>query len=249
MSGVNGRARLTRFAGKNSQADGRAELCEAAPARSAPPSALLDAASSTPLLDAASSCALLDAATPTMSPERATRSGKTPAAGAPREGRGKPGQARRTRGCNSKRRSHGPEAGRNGQGLASIEEKRAASDDASGTSAAVAAHSAAAGADRHACAEVAQAPPQGERTPRVSSEAVPERKNDAPLPSDGADFVDAVHARVDLIDVGKQLLQSGDEKIKQRAFERMLELRYGKGAPPVEEAQHIVIDLPRPVRD
>jgi hypothetical protein len=112
----------------------------------------------------------------------------------------------------------------------------------------VAAPSAAAGTDRDAYAEVA-GKPNGKKGPRDTGEAPEIPPSAEPLPEDGPAFVEALHERLDLLEVGKSLLESADEKIKQRAWERMLEMRYGKGAPAVEEAQHIVIDLPRPVRD
>lgn len=47
-----------------------------------------------------------------------------------------------------------------------------------------------------------------------------------------------MHRLVNLYAVGKRFLTSTDDKIAQRAWEKMLELRYGKGAaaaaPPEE---------------
>jgi hypothetical protein len=120
----------------------------------------------------------------------------------------------------------------------------------------------AAGTDREACAEVARKP-KGKKHPRVRREKKPKKKNkvdevekieevkpgEVPLPEDPAAFVDEVHLRADFIEIAKALLNSQDEKVKQRAWERMLEMKYGSGAAPVEEAQHIVIDVPRPARD
>ncbi len=55
--------------------------------------------------------------------------------------------------------------------------------------------------------------------------------------------------RVDLYAVGQRLLLSDDEKVAQRALERVLEMRYGKGAAAAtEDAPQVQIDLPRPVR-
>jgi len=58
---------------------------------------------------------------------------------------------------------------------------------------------------------------------------------DAPLPDDIADFVDEIHSRVDLFEVLSRLLNSEDEKVKQRALERILEMKYGKGSASSEE--------------
>lgn len=42
-----------------------------------------------------------------------------------------------------------------------------------------------------------------------------------------------MHRLVNLYAVGKRFLTSTDDKIAQRAWEKMLELRYGKGAATV----------------
>ena len=72
---------------------------------------------------------------------------------------------------------------------------------------------------------------------------------DAPVPDDIADFIDEVHSRVDLFEVLADLLNSGDDKIKQRAIERILEMKYGKHAAGSEDPQQIIFDMPRPLRD
>ena len=71
---------------------------------------------------------------------------------------------------------------------------------------------------------------------------------DAPIPDDIADFVDEVHSRVDLFEVLTELLNSKDEKIKQRAAERILEMKY-KHAASGEDPVQIILDGPRPQRD
>lgn len=145
----------------------------------------------------------------------------------------------------------------NGHGRSSIEEDRAASDGANGASAAMAATSAAAGTDRHAHAEVAGSPSAGSEKPpangtalRAAGEGHKKGKNKKippgteELPADGIGFVDEMHARVDFWEVGKRLLHSKDEKIMQRAWERLLEMKYGKGPGALaEEPQQIVIDI------
>lgn len=164
---------------------------------------------------------------------------------------------------------------------APAEKGSAASVDASGTSAASAAVSAAAGlprqasTDRDACAEVARAPSGRERSrqteaeprPRVPGDAnarvaardnsvssgapekLPPGPGEAPLPDDIADFVDEIHSRVDLFEVLRDLLISDDEKVQQRALEKVLEMKYGKGAASSEEPVQVVLDVPRPIRD
>jgi hypothetical protein len=112
------------------------------------------------------------------SPERAKRSESTPDPGSP-------GQVRRTRGATPAKRSATPKMKSNGHdtGVARVnghgpaspsqatqehaphEQGRAASDDARDFPTAAAASSAAAGKERDACAEVAQAP-EGEKNSR-----------------------------------------------------------------------------------
>ena len=71
----------------------------------------------------------------------------------------------------------------------------------------------------------------------------------AELPDDAPSFVDEIARRVDLYEVYKGLLESEDEKIRQRALERLLEMKFGKGGP-VDEPLRINFDgLPRPIRD
>jgi cell pole-organizing protein PopZ len=48
------------------------------------------------------------------------------------------------------------------------------------------------------------------------------------LPTDGPEFVEAVHTRMDLIALQVELLRSGDEKIVQRELDCLRDLRYGK---------------------
>ena len=70
---------------------------------------------------------------------------------------------------------------------------------------------------------------------------------DEPLALDAPGFVDEMHARVNLYEVGKDFLESADMKLKQRTWEYLLEMKYGKGATVVmEEPQRIDLELPRP---
>ena len=146
---------------------------------------------------------------------------------------------------------------------------RAASVDASELSVANAAASpAAAGADREAYADVAQAPGKGKRhrtagaasrrkgkkAHRNSSAAdAPQREivpGLEPLPIDGEAFMDAVHAQVDLVQLEVELLSSPDDKIVQRELAYLRELRYGKRAPSSDdEPAQFIFDAPRPERN
>ncbi len=142
------------------------------------------------------------------------------------------------------------------RGGAPVHRDRAASDDASGASVASAAISAsAAGTGREACADAAPPPANGEQrgtagkgpcTPDNSKEIPP---GEGPLPASVDEFVDEIHSRIDLFEVWQDLLKSKDKKIKQRAVERLTELRYKGTAALTEEPQQIIFDLPRPRRD
>ena len=70
-----------------------------------------------------------------------------------------------------------------------------------------------------------------------------------PLPANAGEFVEEIHKRIDLFRVWQELLESKDEKIKQRSTERVTELRYKGAAAPEDQPQQIVIDIPRPKRD
>jgi hypothetical protein len=154
---------------------------------------------------------------------------------------------------------HDRDRGAHGQSARLKPNGDAASDDASGLTAAMAQNSAAAGTDRFACADVAepshakvQAGTAVQAGPCVAGE---DQKENIPpgseaLPEDGMTFVDAMHERIDLWEVGKKLMQNGDAKIVQRAWERMLEMKYGKGpSAPGDEVPQIIFDTPRPIRD
>ena len=131
---------------------------------------------------------------------------------------------------------------------------QAGSDDQSGHPVAIAAaSSAAAGTDRQAYAELAEGTngkvqrisTNIEDELRVPSEtaAAKHSPGEGPLPADPADFVEEIHQRVDLFEVWQALLNSKDDKIKQRAVEKLIEMRY-KGASALEEERpQIVIDI------
>ena len=146
---------------------------------------------------------------------------------------------------------------------------RAASDDASELSVAnAAASSAAARADREACAEVAQAQGEGKRSSGAGTASRTRNEKDGsketgaakgsrkllpglePLPIDGEAFVDAVHTQVDLVQLEVDLLSSTDDKIVQRELAYLRELRYGKRAAPADdEVPQIILDMQRPEKE
>jgi hypothetical protein len=143
---------------------------------------------------------------------------------------------------------------------------RAASDDVSGTFVVGTAPSTAVCTTRETYAEAARDGGSAARSrlrrialrANGSADAPAERTADEapeippgaePLPVDGAEFVEAVHERVDLIALEVRLLRSLDEKIVQRELAYLRELRYGKVAAPLEdEGQRVVFNLPRPDR-
>jgi hypothetical protein len=155
--------------------------------------------------------------------------------------------------------------GVNGHGPASterggipVQRDRAASDDASGATVAKAAGSAAGpGTDREACAEAAPPSPNGhlseasgkpsESGAEAEAEKIP--GGEFPLPADAGEFVEEIHRRADLLIVWQGLLNSKDDKIKQRAVERLTDLHYKGAAGLGEEPQQFIFDMPRPNRD
>jgi len=163
----------------------------------------------------------------------------------------------RTNGHAAPAAEHDRDRGANSQSKRAGPNGKAASDDASGPTAAMAQNSAAAGTDRFACADVAEplriAPQAGaavDAGSRISGEGDKDMipPGSEPLPEDGMTFVEAMHERIDLWEVGKKLMQNGDAKIVQRAWERMLEMKYGKGpSAPGDEVPQIIFDTPRPV--
>lgn len=79
-----------------------------------------------------------------------------------------------------------------------------------------------------------------ENTQRAHGAAAPNDGGETPLPEDPADFVQEIHRRVDLIEMWIGKLTSEDEKISQRALEKLTDMLY-KGAALVEEPQHPVL--------
>ncbi|OLC97061.1 MAG: hypothetical protein AUH86_08440 [Acidobacteria bacterium 13_1_40CM_4_58_4] len=160
----------------------------------------------------------------------------------------------------------GPNGRPNGHGPASTERGgvpvhrgRAASDDASGVPIATAAASTvAAGTAREAYAEVAPPAPNGaarilpESTSPSSDQGNKEKQippGEKPLPADVEEFVQEIHHKIDITEVWHGLLRHGDDKIRQRAVERLTDLLYKGAATSGEEPQQIIFDLPRPKRD
>ena len=87
----------------------------------------------------------------------------------------------------------------------------------------------------------------GERPRTTNGKATKDEERippgEAPLPLSASDFVDEIHCRVDVLKVWLSLLQSGDMKIRQRAAEKLMELRFKGAAALEDEPQRIVIDI------
>lgn len=152
-------------------------------------------------------------------------------------------------------RTNGSAPASTARGGISAHGDRAASDDASGAAVAIAATAIAAGADREACAYAAPSPPNGapQQAPRKKPSGTGKTKQvppgEGPLPGTADEFVDEIHSRIDLFKLWQGLLRSRDPKIKQRAVERLTDLRYKTGSSQAEEPQQIIFDAPRPNRD
>ncbi len=165
----------------------------------------------------------------------------------------------------NKRRTNGhagPQDRTNGHAPASTDRggisahgNHAASDDASGASVASAAISAAAGTARDAHAHAVPPRPNGaphqedDKNSKDTGKSKIVPPGEGPLPATPADFVEEIHKRIDLFKIWQGLLQNEDDKIRQRAVEKVTEMRYKGAAALEEEPQQIVIDLPRPKRD
>lgn len=154
----------------------------------------------------------------------------------------------------------GPQGRVNGHAPASSERggipvprDQAASDDARSASAAMdASRTLAPGTDCVACAEVA--PPHSGKTnghlPAVTEKPAGQSNEKKqvpggafPLPDDPGEFVDEIHRNTDLFISWQRLLNADDEKIRQRAVEKLTEMRYKGAAAMADEPQPIVIDI------
>ncbi|HYL82775.1 MAG TPA: hypothetical protein VE263_00955 [Candidatus Angelobacter sp.] len=178
-------------------------------------------------------------------------------------------------GPNGRPNGHGPDSVERGGVQTSVcpdsRADQAASDDASRTPVALAAPSGATNlqtqADTDCEAYAAAAPPPtqsasrgsaGEEKPRPSTgEPSGEVADDPadipggalPLPSNVTEFVEEIHRRVDLFEVWQGFLRSKDDKLRQRAVEKLTEMRYKGAAALADEPQQIIIDMPGPNRD
>jgi hypothetical protein len=110
------------------------------------------------------------------------------------------------------------------------------------------------------CGEYAEvAPPSPNGHSHVAGEKPPARGNekereripggDFPLPLHPGEFVEEIHRNTDLFISWQELLNSEDEKVRQRAVEKLTEMRYKGAAALADEPRRIIIDMPEPNRD
>ena len=152
--------------------------------------------------------------------------------------------------------------GPNGKDVASAERGRAASVDAKGASVAHAGvATTSAGADHTAYAEAALAPngkpknrgparrgAQVSNAAQTTSTSTPVPPGRRPLPENGADFIESLHAGADFARIGVKLLNSTDEKIVKSVWERMLDIKYGESGVR-DDAPAVIFGGRGPTRD
>jgi hypothetical protein len=163
----------------------------------------------------------------------------------------------------SKANGHaGPQDRANGHAPASMERggvplhgELAASDDASGAAVARPALVARAGADRQLSGDAASPRANGEMHQAAreskdgSANEIKIPPGEFPLPASPGEFVEEIHRETDLLKSWQKLLKSKDDKIRQRAVEKLTEMRYKGAAALADEPQRISIDMPGPKRD
>jgi len=139
---------------------------------------------------------------------------------------------------------------------------QAAPDDAHGTPVAPAPGPPAASATHDACADAAcvsnsekshapsaagTAGDAGRRNKKEPPPALP--AGELPLPEDAGAFVNALHAKADLVEAGRRLLNSEDEKIIKAIWDRLVNLKYGHSEDACdEEPRRVIVGMPRPTR-
>jgi len=135
----------------------------------------------------------------------------------------------------------------------------AGSDDGSGPTAGESAHNSTAhAAGREPCADSTGGHGNGtKRAPEKGKEQwVPlleypekELRPVEPLPQDALHFVKAVNEEVQMVGIVKELLTKDDIKVKQRVFEQLMEMAYGRNARRGEKSKPTVIDIPGMTKD
>jgi len=137
---------------------------------------------------------------------------------------------------------------------------RAASDDPHAVPSATAAVPPPASTARDASAEVARVSKskkgRGKRNGKTSAKrAKPEPPpplppGELPLPENGSAFVGAVHGKADIIEAGRRLLNSKDEKVIKSVWDRLVNLKYGNTPEQTDEdLGRVIVGMPRPIRN
>ena len=168
----------------------------------------------------------------------------------PNKPNGHAGEDDRPGGTGGRQRVNGHSLASTERGGIPMQRDQAASDDTRRASAAMDASSIIApGTDCVEYAEVAPLRPNG-HPHDLASKAFKRRGENEPipggefsLPENPGDFVEEIHRRADLFVVWQELLNSQDEKIKQRAAEKLTEMRYKGAAALADEPQQIIIDI------
>ncbi len=86
-------------------------------------------------------------------------------------------------------------------------------------------------------------------TTEDKSDKLPVPPGALPLPKDGAAFVSAVHEKADIVEVGRRLLNSGDEKIVKAVWDRLVDLKFGNDQTPNDSQGIDMTGAPRPIRN
>jgi len=139
------------------------------------------------------------------------------------------GMGARKRGGRAKSRSLEPDAGSDdGSGIA-------AGGSARTSAAPPAARETSGGSADGGGSETKRAPKRNEQVvPRVECEER-DLQPIEPLPGGKLEFVKAINDGVQMVAVGRALLLDGDVKVRQRVFEQLVDLAYGKNSRVVEE--------------
>jgi len=69
------------------------------------------------------------------------------------------------------------------------------------------------------------------------------------MPDSAEEYAEAVHAKADLVDVGRRLLNSQDERILRAVWQHLLEMRYGRDAALDDGVTQVNVDVSRPTFD
>jgi hypothetical protein len=69
------------------------------------------------------------------------------------------------------------------------------------------------------------------------------------MPDSAEEYAEAVHSQADLVDVGRRLLNSQDERILRAVWQHLLNMRYGRDAAPDDGVTQVNVDVSSPKFD